>query len=212
MRFFVDSVDTGEIRKALALGLADGVTTNPSLVAASGRGHEEAIREISGLIDGPVCVETLSLDTNGILREAEIYRTWGKNVSIKIPICREGLAAARELSARAVSTTVTLVFTVAQALLAAKAGAAFVCPFVGRLDDAGENGIARLGEIVSAFREGGGVATQVLAASIRSPEHVAGAALAGAHAITVPPKLVDTLASHPLTEAGIARFLADAKK
>ncbi len=211
MQFFADSVNLEEIRRARALNLADGVTTNPTLVAKSGRSHEQAIREISGLLSGPVNVETLSLNAEGIVKEGRIYRTWGKNVVVKIPICREGLAAVAKLAAEGIPTTVTLVFSAAQALLAAKAGARYVCPFVGRLDDAGENGIEVVRQIVGAFREAR-YTTQVLAASIRTPEHVAGAAAAGAHAVTIPHKLIDPMLAHPLTDKGIAQFLEDAKK
>lgn len=210
MRFFIDSANPADIRKALALNMADGVTTNPTLIAKSGRAHAAAIREISALLTGPVNVETLSLTADDIVREGKVYRTWGSNIVVKIPVCAEGLAAVKRLADEKIPTTVTLVFTTAQALAAAQAGAAYVCPFVGRLDDAGVDGIARVREIVAALREGG-YATQVLAASIRNPEHVAGAALAGAHAATLPPKVIDAMLAHPLTEKGIAQFLEDAK-
>lgn len=211
MQFFIDSVDTEEIRRAGLLNLAEGVTTNPTLVAKSGRSHEQAIREISGIVAGPVHVETLSLEADGILREGKVYRTWGKNVSVKIPICKEGLVAAKRLADEGIPTTVTLVFSVAQAVLAAQAGARYICPFVGRLDDAGANGIDVVRQIAAAYREGK-YATQIVVASIRTPEHVVGSALAGAHAVTIPPKLIDPMLSHPLTDKGIAQFLEDAKK
>ncbi len=211
MQFFLDSVDLEEIRRAKALNLAEGVTTNPSLIARSGRSHEQAIREISGLIAGPVHVETLSLEADGILKEGKVYRTWGKNISVKIPVCKEGLVAVKRLADDGIPTTVTLIFSVAQAILAAQAGARFICPFVGRLDDSGVNGIEVVRQIASAYREAK-YATQIVVASIRSVEHVTGAAAAGAHAVTIPPKLVDPMLSHPLTDKGIAQFLEDAKK
>ncbi len=211
MQFFIDSVDIEEIRRAKALNLAEGVTTNPSLVAKSGRSHEQAIREISGLVAGPVHVETVSLDADGIVREGKVYRTWGKNVSVKIPVCKEGLIAVRRLADEGIPTTVTLVFSVAQAVLAAQAGARFICPFVGRLDDSGVNGIEVVRQIAGAYREAG-YGTQIVVASIRTPEHVTGSAVAGAHAVTIPAKLIDPMLAHPLTEKGIAQFLEDAKK
>lgn len=211
MQFFIDTVDTEEIRRAKALNLAEGVTTNPTLVAKSGRSHEQAIREISQIVSGPVHVETLSLDADGILKEGKVYRTWGKNVSVKVPICKEGLAAVRRLADEGIPTTVTLVFSVAQAVLAAQAGARYICPFVGRLDDSGANGIDVVRQIAAAYREGK-YGTQIVVASIRTPEHVTGAAAAGAHAVTIPPKLIDPMLAHPLTDKGIAQFLEDAKK
>lgn len=211
MQFFIDSVDAGEIRRARQLNLAEGVTTNPSLIARSGRSHEQAIREISDLVTGPVHVETLSLEADGILKEGKIYRTWGKNISVKIPVCKEGLVAVRRLADEGVPTTVTLIFSVAQAILAAQAGARFICPFVGRLDDAGTDGIGVVRQIAGAYREAK-YDTQIVVASIRTSEHVTGAALAGAHAVTIPPKLIDPMLTHPLTDKGIAQFLEDAKK
>lgn len=217
MRFFVDSVDMDEIARAQALGLADGVTTNPTLVAKSGRAHEPTIKNILKRVKSPVCVETVYLTADEIVKEGLLFRKWGreveqeKNVYVKIPVCREGLAAVRRLSEQGIPTTVTLVFTAAQAIAAAKAGASFICPFVGRLDDAGRNGMEVVRQIVDCYRQGG-YATQVLAASIRTVDHVVGAALAGSHAVTIPPKLIDSLLADPLTDKGIAQFVEDAKK
>ena len=217
MEFFVDSVDPAEILKAKALGLCDGVTTNPSLIAKSGKAHKPAILEILKIVDGPVCVETIHLDADGIFQEGLEFRKWGrevkreKDVFVKIPVCREGLEAVHRLSSEKIPTTVTLVFTVGQALAAAQAGASYICPFVGRLDDAGRNGLETIGRMAAAIRAGG-YATKVLVASIRTAEHVAGSALAGAHGATLPPKVIAEMLADPLTDKGIAQFLEDAKK
>ena len=211
MKFFIDTADIGMIRKCAELGLVDGVTTNPTLIKKAGRDHEETIREISSFVDGPVSVETLSMDAKGMLEEAEVYSKWGKNIVIKIVMTPEGMKAVRALSSRGIKTNVTVTFSPLQALIAAKAGATFVSPFIGRLDDISHHGIEIIQDIRSIF-DNYDYETEILVASVRSPIHILDAAVIGADVVTVPPDVLMRLFHHPLTEKGIETFLADAKE
>lgn len=211
MQFFIDSADVGEIKKALALGLCDGVTTNPSLVAKTGRRFGEVLKEIVGLVPGPVSAEVTATDAEGMLAEAHQYAKYGENVVIKIPLIVEGLRAVKVLADEGVKTNVTLCFSPVQALLAAKAGATYVSPFVGRLDDISEDGMAMVGQILEIYRNYG-FKTKVLVASVRHPVHVLQAARLGADVATVPYAVIEQLAKHPLTESGLKKFLADWEK
>ncbi|MDP6703890.1 MAG: fructose-6-phosphate aldolase [archaeon] len=210
MKFFIDSADIEEIRKAKSYGIVDGVTTNPSLLAKMEKGRDETVKDILSESDWPVSIEVISTDTEGMLKEAyEIAKLRG-NAVVKIPMTLEGLAATKELSSKGIRTNVTLVFSANQALLAAKAGASYVSPFVGRLDDRGEDGMQLIRDIVQIYQNYG-LETEVLVASIRSEEHVLQAALAGAHVSTVPMKVLENLAKHELTDAGLEKFLEDWK-
>ncbi|MGH7828628.1 MAG: fructose-6-phosphate aldolase, partial [Candidatus Binatia bacterium] len=199
MKFFIDSADIQEIRDAHSMGLIDGVTTNPSLVAKTGRKFPEVVGEICKLIPGPVSLETVSLDAAGMAREGEDLMRYGKNVVVKVPLTAEGLKAVRLLKERGIKTNVTLCFSPVQALLAAKAGAAYISPFVGRLDDISQSGMEIVGQIVKIFANYG-FSTEVLVASIRNPIHVLTAALMGAHVATMPYAVIKQLARHPLTD------------
>ncbi|NDD67168.1 fructose-6-phosphate aldolase [bacterium] len=209
MKFFIDTADSAAITKAMDMGLVDGVTTNPTLILKSGRDHESAIREISALSPGPISVETLSEDADGMIREAETYLKWGTEIVIKVVMTPEGLKAVRYLSQRGIQTNVTLVFTPLQALMAAKAGATYVSPFVGRLDDIGSDGMVVIEQIRTIFDQYA-FPTHVLVASVRNPVHLLNAALLGADVATVPPDTLMQLCRHPLTDAGVTKFLADA--
>jgi transaldolase len=211
MQFFIDSADVGEIRKALALGLCDGVTTNPSLVAKTGRKFSEVLREITEIVPGPVSAEVTALDHAGMMAEARKYAKVAPNVVVKVPLLVEGLRAVRDLTGEGIRTNVTLCFSPVQALLAAKAGATYVSPFVGRLDDVSEDGMATVASIIEIFRNYD-FTTKVLVASVRHPIHVLEAARLGAHVATLPYSVVEQLAKHPLTEAGLKKFLADWEK
>jgi len=211
MQFFIDSADVGEIRKALAMGLCDGVTTNPSLVAKTGRKFMDVLKEITALVPGPVSAEVTAVDHEGMVREARHYAKVAQNVVIKVPLIVEGLRAVRDLTAEGIRTNVTLCFSPVQALLAAKAGATYVSPFVGRLDDISEDGMALIAQILEIFGNYD-FATKVLVASIRHPIHVLQAARLGAHVATIPFNVIDQLARHPLTESGLKKFLADWEK
>jgi transaldolase len=211
MKFFIDSADIQEIREAHSLGLIDGVTTNPSLVAKTGRGFDEVVSEICSLVNGPVSLETVSLDAAGMAREGVDLMRYGKNVVVKVPLTTEGLKAVRLLREKGIKTNVTLCFSPVQALLAAKAGAAYVSPFVGRLDDISQSGMEIIGQILKIFANYN-YATEVLVASIRNPIHVLTAALMGAHVATVPFAVIKQLAQHPLTDIGIEKFLKDWEK
>jgi transaldolase len=210
MKFFIDSADIEEIRKAKSYGIVDGVTTNPSLIAKIGKERDETVKDILAESDWPVSIEVISTDTEGMLKEAYEIAKLGKNAVVKIPMTLEGLAAVKELSAKGVKTNVTLIFSANQALLAAKVGANYVSPFIGRLDDKGEDGMQLVRDIVQIYRNYG-FETEVLVASIRSEEHVLQAALTGAHVSTVPMKVLEELAKHELTDAGLAKFLEDWK-
>ncbi|NUQ35029.1 MAG: fructose-6-phosphate aldolase [Planctomycetaceae bacterium] len=211
MLFFIDTADVNEIREANELGILDGVTTNPSLVAKSGRVFEDVAKEILKIVDGPVSLEVTATDKAGMLAEAEKLLAWGKNVVIKLPLIAEGLKACKALTDRGVKTNVTLCFSANQALLAAKAGATYVSPFIGRLDDIGENGMVLIRDIRKIYNNYG-FKTKILAASIRHPIHVFDAALAGADVSTIPFKVFTQLVQHPLTDKGLATFLADWQK
>ena len=210
MKFFIDTADVSAIIKAHEMGLVDGVTTNPSLIKKAGRDHEQTIREISALIPGPISVETLSDTAEGMIKEADTYITWGSNIVIKVVMTPEGMKAVRELSARGIKTNVTLIFSPLQALIAAKSGATYVSPFVGRLDDIGQVGMEIITQIRQIF-DNYSLPTQILAASIRNPIHMLDSALVGADVATVPPATLFQLFKHPLTESGIATFMEDAK-
>ncbi len=211
MQFFIDSADVGEIKKALSMGLCDGVTTNPSLVAKTGRGFEEVLREIVALVPGPISAEVTATDAEGMLAEARHYAKFGPQVVVKIPLIVEGLRAVKTLTAEGVKTNVTLCFSPVQALLAAKAGATYISPFVGRLDDISQDGMAMVADIVQIYRNYG-FATKVLVASVRHPVHVLQAAKMGADVATIPYGVIEQLARHPLTDSGLKKFLADWEK
>lgn len=211
MKFFVDSANLEEIREAASLGLCDGVTTNPTLLAKEGGDPFAVLRGICKAVGGPVNAEVVGEDAATIAREGRKLREIAPNICVKIPMTREGLKAVRVLAEEEIDTTVTLVFSGAQALLAAKAGATYVCPFIGRLDDIGQPGMDVIREIVAMY-ESHPIATEVLAASIRTPIHVVDAALAGAHIATVPFGVIEKMLRHPLTDKGVEQFLADWKK
>ena len=211
MKFFIDTADVREIREANELGLVDGVTTNPSLIAKSGRRFEEVIKEITDIVDGPISAEVISLEHDGMIAEATELVKIHQNIVIKLPMTPEGLKATKTLSARGVKTNVTLIFTPMQALLAAKAGATYVSPFVGRLDDISQDGMRIIEEIRTIFNNYGYQA-QIIVASIRNPVHVLNSALLGADVCTIPYPVMLQLAKHPLTDAGIKKFLEDWEK
>jgi transaldolase len=211
MKFFIDTANLQEIRKANELGLLDGVTTNPTLVAREGRDFEELIKEICKIVDGPVSAEVISVEAEGMVKEARHLAKLADNIVVKIPMIYEGIKATKILSKEDISTNVTLVFSPLQALIAAKAGATFVSPFIGRLDDISSVGMGIVEDIVAIYGNYG-FETEVIVASIRNPVHVLDAALIGAHIATIPFKVLIQLAEHPLTEIGLDRFLADWKK
>jgi transaldolase len=211
MKFFIDTADVNEIREANAMGILDGVTTNPSLIAKAGKPFKETILEICSIVDGPVSVEVTSIDAAGMCKEGNEYAKWHKNVVVKLPIIKEGLKACKCLSESGIKTNLTLCFSPNQALMVAKAGATYVSPFVGRLDDISHEGMLLIRDIVQIFKNYN-FKTQVLAASLRHPMHVAEAALAGAHVATIPFKVLDLLIKHPLTDKGLEQFLKDWEK
>jgi transaldolase len=211
MKFFIDTANLEEIKKGVAMGMVDGVTTNPSLIAKENQSFEELIPAICKLVDGPVSAEVVSLEAEGMLAEARVLAKIADNIVIKIPMVVEGLKAVKQLTAEGIKTNVTLVFSAAQALLAAKAGASYVSPFVGRLDDIGTPGMDLIQNIVTIF-DNYGYQSEVIVASVRSPQHVLDAALIGADIATIPFKVIAQLAKHPLTDAGVAQFLADWEK
>jgi transaldolase len=211
MRFFLDTANLDEIRAAHAWGILDGVTTNPTLVAKEGREHRDQIEAICSIVKGPVSVETTTTDAEGMIREGVEFATWAPNVVVKVPITPDGLRALRGLREKGIPVNVTLVFSLPQALLTAKAGATFVSPFVGRLDDAGNDGMQVVRDICAVYRNYP-FETKVLAASLRHPMHVVEAALAGAHISTMPFKVMEQLFKHPLTDVGLEHFLADARR
>ena len=212
MKFFIDTADLGEIRDLAATGLVDGVTTNPSLVAKTGRRFLDVVREICAVVPGPVSAEVTATDTATMLAEGRKLAKIAKNVTVKVPLTPDGLKACRALSHEGSMVNVTLCFSAAQAILAAKAGASFISPFVGRLDDIGQSGMELIREIVAIYRNYPNFKTEVLVASIRSPLHVIEAAKMGAHVGTLPPAVLRQMFAHPLTEKGLATFLADWKK
>ena len=209
MKFFIDSADIDEIRELAATGLADGVTTNPSLVAKTGRDFLEVLREICEAVDGPVSAEVTATDFPTMLAEGRKLAAVADNVCVKVPLTADGLKACRALSEAGIMVNVTLCFSPAQAILAAKAGAAFVSPFVGRVDDVGGDGMQLIAEILEIFAQYPGFATEVLVASVRHPMHVVEAAKLGADVATLPPKVLRQMYAHPLTDKGLAAFLAD---
>jgi len=209
MKFFIDTADINEIRDLAATGLVDGVTTNPSLVAKSGRKFLDVVREICAVVPGPVSAEVTALDAATMLAEGRKLAAIAKNVAVKVPLTPDGLKTCRALANEGRMVNVTLCFSAAQALLAAKAGATFISPFVGRLDDIGASGMDLIRDIVAVYRNYPALATEVLVASIRSPMHVIEAAKLGAHVGTLPPAVLRQMFAHPLTEKGLAAFLAD---
>ncbi len=211
MKFFVDTADVAEISALNELGLVDGVTTNPSLIAKSGRDMSEAIREICDIVAGPVSAEVTATDVNGMLAEAAKLRAIADNVTIKVPLTEAGIQACKALSDDGASVNVTLCFSAAQAILAAKAGAAYISPFVGRLDDIGQDGMGLIEEICEIY-DNYDFPTEVLVASVRHPMHVVDAARMGAHVATVPPSVLRQMFKHPLTDKGLKAFLDDWKK
>ncbi len=212
MKFFVDTADIEDIRSLVETGLVDGVTTNPTLIAQSGRRFEEVIGEICALVPGPVSAEVTATDLEGMLEEGRYLAKIASNVAVKVPLTFEGLKACRILTQEGTLVNVTLCFSAAQAILAAKAGASFISPFVGRLDDVGETGMDLIHQIVEIYSNYPDFRTEVLAASIRSPLHVVEAARTGADIVTLPPKVLRQLYNHPLTNKGLSDFLADWKK
>ncbi len=209
MKFFVDTADTAEIKSLAASGLLDGVTTNPSLMAKTGKKFQDVLAEICAHVPGPVSAEVAATDFDGMLAEARVLRGIAKNIAVKVPLTPDGLRACRRLTGDGAMVNVTLCFSAAQAILAAKAGATFVSPFIGRLDDVGEHGMGLIANIVTIFRTYPTFKTEVLVASVRNPTHVVEAAKLGAHIATVPPAILRQLFNHPLTEKGLAAFLAD---
>jgi transaldolase len=211
MKIFIDSGDLNEIRDAAAMGVVDGVTTNPTLVAKAGKPLASLIASICEIVDGPISAEVVATDCEGILREGRVLAKIHKNVVVKVPLIAEGIKAVKVFSQEGIKTNVTLCFSAPQALLAAKAGATYISPFIGRIDDVGGDGMLLIRQLVQIYKNYG-FATEVLAASIRHPVHVVDAALAGAHVGTLPHKVILQLLEHPLTAIGLEKFLADAKK
>lgn len=211
MQFFLDTANVEEIKKFVSWGVVDGVTTNPSLIAKEGVSLEKRIKEIAEIVEGPISSEVIATDTEGMLKEGRAYAQWHGNVYVKLPMTPSGLEACKILTSEGIRTNVTLVFSSGQALLAAKAGATLISPFVGRLDDISEDGMALISEIVEIFKNFD-IKTKVLAASIRHPRHVIDAALLGADIATMPPEILEKMVKHPLTDKGIAGFLADWEK
>ena len=208
MKLFIDTANVDEIRKANDLGVICGVTTNPSLIAKEGRIFEEVVKEITSIVDGPISAEVISLESEKMVEEALELVKIHPNIVIKLPMCIEGLKAVKVLASKGIKTNVTLIFSATQALLAARAGATYVSPFVGRLDDIGQEGINLISEVAEIFNIHG-IETEIISASIRNPIHVTSSALAGAHIATVPYKVIEQMTKHPLTDAGIAKFLKD---
>lgn len=211
MKFFIDTANIDEIKKAAGWGLVDGVTTNPSLVAREKRSFKDIIEEICSIVDGPVSAEAVSMDAAGLIKEARELSKIHKNIVVKIPMTLDGLQAVKTLSTEGIKTNVTLVFSALQALLAAKAGASYVSPFVGRLDDISHTGMELIGQILDIYGNYG-FASEVIVASIRNPIHVLDSAAMGAHVATIPFKVLEQLSKHPLTDAGIKKFLEDWEK
>ena len=208
MKLFIDTANVEEIKKANDLGVICGVTTNPSLIAKEGRIFEEVVKEITSIVDGPISAEVISLESEKMVEEALELVKIHPNIVIKLPMCLEGLKAVKVLASKGIKTNLTLIFSAAQALLAARAGATYVSPFVGRLDDVGQEGINLISEVAEIFAAHA-IETEIISASIRNPIHVTSSALAGAHIATVPYKVIEQMTKHPLTDAGIAKFLKD---
>ncbi|MCB1721690.1 MAG: fructose-6-phosphate aldolase [Rhodospirillales bacterium] len=212
MKFFVDTGDIDEIKSLAATGMVDGVTTNPSLIAKSGGDFKEVIQQICSIVDGPVSAEVAATDYDTMRKEAEVIRKWGDNIAVKVPLTEDGLRVCKELSDDGTLVNVTLCFSPAQAILAAKAGAAFVSPFVGRLDDISQDGLQLISDIVRIYDNYPQFDTEVLVASIRNPLHIVESAKMGAHVMTAPPAVIRQLYKHPLTTSGLAAFVEDWKK
>ena len=212
MKIFIDTANLNEIKKAKALGLVDGVTTNPTLLAKEGEETEMLIRKISEEVKGPVNVEVTGITCEEMVREAKVIATWGDEMVIKIPITPEGLKTVKILSSERIHTNVTLLFSASQAILAAKAGATYICPFLGRLDDISFNGLELIRQIKEIYANYSDINTQIIVASVRNPIHVIEAAMLGAEIVTIPPTIIEQMVKHPLTDKGIAQFLEDAKK
>ncbi|MGJ9385430.1 fructose-6-phosphate aldolase [Salipaludibacillus neizhouensis] len=208
MKFFLDTANLDEIKQAHELGVLAGVTTNPSLVAKEGINFHDRLREITSLVSGSVSAEVIALDAEGMISEGKELAAIAPNITVKVPMTLEGLKAVRTFSELNIKTNVTLVFSANQALLAARAGASYVSPFLGRLDDIGHNGIELISTISEMF-DIHGIATEIIAASIRHPQHVTESAMNGAHIATVPLKVIEQMVKHPLTDSGIEKFLAD---
>lgn len=208
MKFFVDTADVAEIKSLASSGLLDGVTTNPSLVAKTGKNFHDILEQICAVVPGPVSAEVAATEYDGIMAEAKVLRRVAKNIAVKVPMTPDGIRACRHLTDDGAMVNVTLCFSAAQAILAAKANATFVSPFVGRLDDIGEYGMGLIQDIVQIFRNYP-FKTEVLVASVRNPIHIVEAAKAGAHVATLPPAVLRSLFNHPLTDKGLAAFLAD---
>ncbi|MBM9520219.1 fructose-6-phosphate aldolase [Desulforhopalus vacuolatus] len=211
MKFFIDTANIDEIREGVEMGLVDGVTTNPTLVSRENKPFEELIPEICAIVDGPVSAEVVSLEADGMLEEAKKLAKISDNIVIKIPMITEGIKAVKKLTAEGIKTNVTLVFSAMQALLAAKAGATYVSPFVGRLDDIGVQSMDLISDIVTIY-DNYGFQSEIIVASVRSPQHVLDSALLGADIATIPLKVIKQLAQHPLTDKGMKQFLADWEK
>jgi transaldolase len=212
MKFFVDTADIGEIRELAATGMIDGVTTNPSLIAKSGRDFKDVIAEICAEVDGPVSAEVAATDHETMLKEGRLLAKIAGNVAVKVPLTWDGLKTCKALAADGTKVNVTLCFTANQALLAAKAGAAFISPFIGRLDDIAIDGLELIEEIREIYDNYDALTTEILAASIRGPNHVKAVAMLGADVATIPPDVIRKLADHPLTDKGLAAFINDWKK
>ena len=211
MKFFLDTANIDEIKEAHRMGMVDGVTTNPSLIAKEGRDFEDIIRDICQIVDGPISAEVISLDTDGMLEEARHLASIHKNIVVKIPMTVDGIKATRQLSEEGIHTNVTLVFSPLQALMAAKAGATYVSPFIGRLDDLSQEGMLLVEQIVEIFNNYA-FETEIIVASIRNPLHVLDSALIGADIATIPFSVLGKLAAHPLTDSGLKAFLDDWEK
>lgn len=211
MKFFIDSADVNEIKMANERGWVDGVTTNPSLIAKSGRDFHEVIKEICKITTGPVSAEVISLKADEMVKEGQVLAKLADNVVVKVPMCEDGMIAVKKFTAMGIKTNVTLVFSVVQALLAAKAGATMVSPFVGRLDDIGTDGMSMVADVVQMYQNYD-FSTEVLVASVRSPMHIQHAAIMGADIATIPFKVMQSMTGHPLTSKGIEMFLADWNK
>jgi len=211
MKFFIDTANIDEIKRGVDMGMVDGVTTNPSLIAKENRPFIDILKDICAIVDGPISAEVVSLEAEGMVKEAKELVKLNDNIVIKIPMIVEGLKATKMLTAEGIKTNVTLVFSSAQALLAAKAGASYVSPFVGRLDDIAQNGMELISDIMSIYRNYG-MKSEVIVASVRNPIHIMDSAMLGADICTIPLKVIEQLAKHPLTDKGMAQFLADWEK
>jgi len=212
VKIFIDTANLGEIKKAKAMGLVDGVTTNPTLLAKEGEETEKLIRKIWEEVRGPVNVEVIGITSEEMVKEAKTMATWGEEIVIKIPITPEGLKAVKVLSSEGIRTNVTLLFSASQAILAAKAGATYICPFLGRLDDISADGLELIRKIRGIYKNYSDIRTQIIVASVRHPLHVIESGMMGAEIVTIPPAIIEQMVKHPLTDKGIVQFLEDSKK